>query len=417
MDWITTFEALNNIYNDGAYSNIAINNAIDNHNGCTARFVRMFVKGVIRDTYRLEYIIDILATKGVDSIKGRTKIILMMGLYAICSMNSIPDHAAVNESVKLAQIVSKGSDKFVNAMLRTFIRNKDNFIVDDSNLMVKYSYPRDLVAMLMRQYGDETPKLLEALNKPSPIFIRVNRLKNSSQDIIDYLRLNAIDASEVEGIEYSLICDNGKVVDTPGYKSGMYSIQGASSLLAIQKFHPDPFSYVLDMCAAPGGKTGAMAEIMGNKGNILACDIHEHKLDLIKSNMKRLEIDIVDTQLMDATEYNSDLDSCFDYVLADVPCSGLGVIGSKPEIKIRAKVSQYKKLVEIQEKILENAVKYAKPGGYIEYSTCTINKDENEKVIENYLSEHKNVQIIEKKSILPYNNMTGFFYCILKKAV
>ena len=415
MDWITIFEALNKIYNEGAYSNMAINDAIKNHDGCAPNFVRMFVKGVIRDTFKLEYFINVLAEKGVDSIKPRTKIIIMMGIYAIYAMNSVPDHAAVNESVKLAKSVAQGSDKFVNAILRAYLRNKDNIEIDDSNMMVKYSFPRKLVALLMAQYGDETEDILKALSSPAPLTVRANTIKNSPQDVIDYLKLNGINAFKSLEVENGLICENGNVIQTPGYNSGMFSVQGLSSIMAIERLHPEPYSTVLDMCAAPGGKTGAIAEMMGNNGKIVACDVHEHKLSVIDATMKRLGIDIVETMLMDGTKYNSKFDSVFDYVVADVPCSGLGVISSKPEIKIRTDVTKYDQLIETQKQILENAIKYAKLGGTIEYSTCTLNKNENDELIQDVLNKHNNLLVIEKKTIMPYNNMTGFYYCILRK--
>lgn len=402
MDWITTFNALKSVYIDEAFSNIAINEAIEQHPNCSNGFVRTFTKGVIRDSIKLDFYIDRLASKGIKGIKNRTLIILRMGIYAIESLDSVPDHAACNEAVKLARKVSKGSDGFVNAILRAFIRQREELAVErcyeqgsDEYLSVKYSFLPELVQLIRAQYGDQTESILSALNQPAPLVLRPNRLKIESTEPI--------------------ITENGKYIDTDDFKNGYYSVQSLSSIEAIEHFAPQAGATVLDMCAAPGGKSCAMAEIMGNKGSITACDIYEHRLELINAQANRLGINIISTQLMDGTVYNSKLENSFDYVLADVPCSGLGVIPSKPEIKLRTNVEEYIDLTDIQYKILCNAVRYAKPGACIEYSTCTINKDENDKIINRLLEECKLVHVLEKNSILPYNNKVGFYYCILRK--
>lgn len=403
MDWITTFNALKSVYINEAFSNIAINEAIEQHPNCSIGFVRTFTKGVIRDTIKLDYYIDKLASKGIKGIKNRTLIILRMGIYAIESLDSVPDHAACNEAVKLARKVSKGSDGFVNGMLRSFIRQRDELSIEsnfeinsDEYLSIKYSFPIDLVRLIRSQYGDETESILNALNQPAALVLRPNRLK--------------VDATE------PIIADSGNYIGTDDFREGRYSVQSLSSIEAIEHLSPQPGSAVLDMCAAPGGKSCAMAEIMGNKGTITACDVYEHRLELINAQAKRLGIDIIETALMDGTVFKSELENSYDYVLADVPCSGLGVIQSKPEIKLNTDVSKYEELTEIQYKILENAVKYAKDGAYIEYSTCTINKDENDKVIERLLENCNLVHVLEKESILPYNNKVGFYYCIMRKS-
>ena len=396
MDWITTFNALKAVYIDEAFSNIAINEAIEQHPNCSTGFVRTFAKGVIRDTLRLDHYIDQLADRGIKGIKNRTLIILRMGIYAIEVLDSVPDHAAVNEAVKLARKVSKGSDKFVNGMLRSFIREREQ-------LDVCGTFPAELGALIREQYGDEAEEIMKALDTPVPLVLRPNRLKDEKPEPV--------------------IVEGGNVIGGDDFKKGKFSVQSLSSIEAIEAFAPNAGSTVLDMCAAPGGKTCAMAEIMNNQGSITACDVYDHRLKLIEAQARRLGIDIITTELLDGTDHRKDFDNKFDYVLADVPCSGLGVIPSKPEIKLRTDVSSYKELTDIQTAILKNAISYAKPGGLIEYSTCTINRDENDGVVERVLAELKDEglleaklpQIIEKCSILPYNNKVGFFYCILRK--
>ena len=188
-------------------------------------------------------------------------------------------------------------------------------------------------------------------------------------------------------------------------------------MLAVSALAPVPGSKVLDMCAAPGGKSTMMAEMMGNEGSVTACDIHEHRLELIKASAARTGTDIIETRLMDGTQYDSTLEGQFDYVLADVPCSGLGVMSTKPEIRLRTDVSEYAGLTDTQLEILKNAFRYTRPGGRICYSTCTLNRDENERVIERFMnSEDGFARIVEMRTILPYNNLIGFYYCIIEKS-
>ena len=396
MDWITTFNALKSVYIDEAFSNIAINEAIEQHPACSTGFVRTFAKGVIRETLRLDHYIDQLAAKGINGIKNRTLIVLRMGIYAIVALDSVPDYAAVNEAVKLARKVSKGSDKFVNGMLRSFLRQRDE-------LDVCGTFPAELEAMIRDQYGDEADKLMKALDTPVPLVLRPNRLKTGETEPIIVSKSGTL-------------VQNASSKPVPDFQNGLYSVQSLSSIEAIEALAPKAGARVLDMCAAPGGKTCAMAEIMGNEGEIIACDVYEHRLELINAQAKRLGIDIINTQLLDGTEHRAEFENSFDYVLADVPCSGLGVIPSKPEIKLRTDVGSYDDLIEIQAAILKNALSYAKSGGFVEYSTCTINKHENDEVVERVLAECSNLpQIVEKQSILPYNNKVGFFYCIMKK--
>lgn len=415
MDWITTFEALNNIYSNSAYSNMAINDALKNHKDSNASFVRMFVKGVLRESIKIDYYINKLAFRGKKGIKERTMVILRMGIFAISSLDSVPAYTAVNESVKLAKKVSMGSDKFVNAILRKYIGEGKHIEISDDDLSTKYSFSKEIVELISSQYDDEAEEILQALNMYPKTTLRVNLIKNSRNELIDELKTVGIAAIPDANTESGVICEGGDIVSSDAFKNGKFSIQGLSSIQAIEKFKPSANSDVLDMCAAPGGKTFAMAELMNNTGKIVACDVHKHKLDVMDAASKRLGITNVETILLDGTDYNKRFAEKFDYVLADVPCSGLGVVSTKPEIKFKSIEDGWDSLIETQKNILENAIKYTKNGGFIEYSTCTINKNENEAVVDAIIKSQNNVQILEKCLILPYNNLTGFFYCIMKK--
>ena len=415
-DWLAVFEALRAVYIDGAYSNISINEAVSRHKSARESFVRTFAKGVIRDTVRLDHIIDELAEKGLDSIKQRPLIILRMGMYAADSLDSVPEYAAVNEAAELAKRVAKGSDRFINGMLRNYLRRRDEFSPDKLEPYIRYSFSEGVFSLLSEQYGEEAMDIVKALNTPPQVYLRANRLKAERDEVIEALRKNGIEAEACEENSEAIAAGGSGIVAIELFWKGMYSVQSLSSMIAVKALAPEPGSNVLDMCCAPGGKTGYMAELMGNEGSITACDIHPHRLMLTRAAMKRLGVSICTLKECDAAVYDASLDSAFDYVLADVPCSGLGVIASKPEIKLTDDPSRYGELTEIQSSILKNALRYVKPGGRVEYSTCTLNKKENEELVKQVLSkEGSSFAVIEKRTIMPYNGKVGFFYSIIEK--
>lgn len=415
-DWLAVFEALRGVYSDGAFSNMSVNEAVSRHKGCRESFVRMFAKGVIRDSIRLDHITDSLADKGIKSIKTRPLIVIRMGLYAIESLGSVPDHAAVNEAVALAKSVAKGSDRFINGMLRTYLRRREEFSDDKLPPQVRLSISKEVYDLLTDQYGAEAYSIAEALRDPAGLYLRTNTLKTGRAELIQKLASEGIDAAPAEGSQEAILAKGSGAVSSDLYRSGLYSVQSLSSMKAVRALDPQPGDKVLDMCAAPGGKTGYMAELMDNKGLITACDIYPHRLELIEAAMKRTGVSIAETKVMDGTVYDPELEGRYDRVLADVPCSGLGVMATKPEIRLTTDPSKYEDLCTVQEAILSNAIRYVRPGGRVEYSTCTLNKNENENVVKQILSQYgSSLVIIEIRTILPYNGEVGFFYCTIEK--
>ena len=415
-DWLAVFEALKAVYTDGAYSNISINEAVSRRKGLRESFVRSFAKGVLRNSIRLDHIIDTLAGKGISSIKQRPLVILRMGIYAIDELDSVPDHAAVNEAVELAKTVAKGSDRFVNGMLRNYLRRRDEFASDKLEPYIRYSMRKDIFSLLSDQYGDEAIHIAEALNEPSEVYLRANTLKANRGEVIKKLAEYGIEGREAEENSEAILAKGSGIVSCDLYRQGYYTIQSLSSMIAVKALAPEPGSKVLDLCAAPGGKTGYMAELMGNEGSITACDVHPHRLMLTQAAMKRIGVSICALEERDAAIYDETLEASFDFVLADVPCSGLGVTASKPELKLTADPSTFEGLIDIQKRILTNALRYTKPGGRLEYSTCTLNKNENEEVVKHVLSkEGTSARVIEMKTLMPYNGKVGFYYCIIGK--
>ena len=416
-DWLAVFEALKSVYAGGAYSNMAINEALLHHKGCKESFVRNYAKGVIRETIRLDYLIDRLASRGIKKVALRPLIILRMGIYAIDSLGSVPDHAAVSEAVSLAKKTARGTEGFINGVLRSYIRQKDELTIPDERTDLKYSISEPVVSLLREQYGSETEDILKGLKTASETIIRVNRLRSDREYIIRKLKESGIEAEECPESPNAVKAKGSGIIASDLYRDGFISIQSLSSMMAIEALNPSCGSKVLDMCAAPGGKSAYMAEFMDNEGEIIACDIHDHRLGLISKNQERLGLGIIKTCKKDGTEYDPLLAESFDFVLCDVPCSGLGVMGSKPEIAFTSDPSTYAELISIQKAILKNAISYAKKGGRIEYSTCTLNKDENEKLIE---AVHKDtddslLRVLEMKTLMPYNCKVGFFYCVMEK--
>ena len=415
-DWLAVFEALKAVYADGAYSNISINEAVSRRKGLRESFVRSFAKGVLRNSIRLDHIIDTLAGKGISSIKQRPLIILRMGIYAIDELDSVPDHAAVNEAVELAKTVAKGSDRFLNGMLRNYLRRRDEFASDKLEPYIRYSMRKDIFSLLSDQYGDEAIHIAEALNEPSEVYLRANTLKANRGEVIKNLAEYGIEGREAEENSEAILAKGSGIVSCDLYRQGYYTIQSLSSMIAVKALAPEPGSKVLDLCAAPGGKTGYMAELMGNEGSITACDVHPHRLMLTQAAINRIGVSICALEERDAAIYDETLEASFDFVLADVPCSGLGVTASKPELKLTADPSTFEGLIDIQKRILTNALRYTKPGGRLEYSTCTLNKNENEEVVKHVLSkEGTSARVIEMKTLMPYNGKVGFYYCIIGK--
>ena len=415
QDWLASFDALNRVYKESAYSNIAINNSLRKFKDADSAFVQMMVKGVIRNQILLDYIIDGLAKRGIRSVKARPLLILRMSIFAINSMDSIPDYATVNEAALLSKSLARGTTGFINGILRSYLREKDRFSIDRIEERIRLSFPKELYELILKQYKDEGIKIMEALNEPKPVVLRCNKNLIDRDSLIEKMNEKGYSVLPDKTTKNGIIVSQGIPLKDDMYDEGLYSVQSSSSIEAIERLNPKKGSMVLDLCAAPGGKSIAAAENMLNEGSIIASDIYPHRIDLINKNAKRSKIDIIETREMDGAVLNRDMIGKFDYVIADVPCSGLGVIPSKPEIKYRVDLKKLDSLKKIQEKILINGIKYLKNNGYIIYSTCTINKEENEELVTRVLSSIPDIEIVESRCFLPYNNKIGFYYCIMQK--
>lgn len=391
------FNVLNEVYNMGAYSNIALEKYLRGTGGKkNQNFIRELVYGVLENDIYLEYIIKKASKIKMKNIHRKILIILKMGIYQMIFMGSVPDSAAVNESVVLAKRYgNKGSIGYVNGMLRNISRKKEKFMdvkikSDIERISVLYSHPKWLIEKWNDEYGIKfTEELAKANNKKPKLNITVNTLKTSRAGLIEKLESRGFIVEKSKYSNDSLIIHNPfEISRTKEFIDGEFTIQDESSALVAQVMNPSPNSTVIDVCSAPGGKAIHIAQKMGNKGRVISRDLYKHKLKLINENSERLGIDIVKAELYDALDLDETLIGKADYVLADVPCSGLGLIRRKPEIKINKTQKDIEDLSSIQYKILDNAKEYLKVGGVLVYSTCTISNNENKNIISRFLEEN-----------------------------
>jgi len=393
----TALKILYKINTEGAYSNIALKDELAKA-GLDSRdnaFVTNLVYGVISRKLTLDYVIKKYSSVKLKKLSVFVHEILRIGVYQIFFMDKVPDSAAVNECVKLANKYAKRSSGFINGVLRSVIRGGD-ILSDVSDLTVKYSFPEDICNVFIRDMGkDKAKNVMDALNSQATMTIRANSLKTNTEELVKTLGESA---EIIEDVPYAVKVSGLDVSGSDLYKKGFYTVQGISAMLSVMALDVKPGQSVIDMCSAPGGKTSYIAELMNNDGEIRAFDIHPHKIDIIEKNMERLGIDIVTAACFDGTTPIERLKNSADKIIADVPCSGLGIIQKKPDIKWAFTPSE---LNIIQKKILKNAASYLKPGGELVYSTCTINKQENEDVVNEFLSQNKDFELMDFSTLLP----------------
>lgn len=414
-------QLLDKTFQKNGFSNIVLDSAlkdsqlsVQDKKFCTAVYY-----GVLERKITLDYVISQYCRqmKKLDSMVVN---ILRTGIYQILYMDSVPDNASVDESVKLTR--KTGRSRFsglVNAVLRNFIRDgrKIKFPQDRYEMLsVKYSAPLWLVRKFINEYGsDFAQAMLKASVMKPPVNIRLNNLCADEKILsensggFEFVKNNSIENNyELKG--------SGDVTLIPAFEKGMFHVQDSASQLCCMALNPQKNDIVIDICSAPGGKAFTMAEMMENTGCIYAFDLHEKRVGLIKNGAKRLGISNIKAQTGDASVFNDKIPPA-DKILCDVPCSGLGVIRRKPEIKYK-NPDDFKNLPEIQYKILENASKYLKKGGELVYSTCTLNKSENEDVINKFLQNHPEFKGVNFLTELgePFSDFTvtlspQYFYC------
>ena len=395
----------------GSYSNIVLNDAFKEFY-LTAKekaFITEIFYGVLRNKNFLDYMIE----KNTKVIKKEwIRNLLRISIYQLTFMSS-DAKGVVWEATEIAKKHGIAISKFINGTLRNYLRNKDLEIKklhDEKNYEILYSIPQYFCDILEKQYGSENlNQAIISLKKIPYLSVRVNKLKYSEEEFEEFLKEKDIQIiKKVDSVYY---VNSGLIINSKEFKEGKIIAQDASSYLAAKNLGVKSDDLVLDICAAPGGKTAVLAEEMKNKGEIIAIDIHQHKKKLIEENMKKLGINIVKATVLDARNVNKQ-GRKFDKILVDVPCSGYGVIRKKPEILYTKNRENVEELASLQLEILNSAADILKDGGELIYSTCTIISQENTENVEKFLNERKEFKVkalnIPENVSGEYDKLGGF---------
>lgn len=418
------FNILYKVINEEAKSNDEINKIVDEASNLA--FITKNVYGVLENKIYIDYMIRKLSTVRLKKIHPSVLVILEIGIYNIHFLNT-KDYAIVNELVDLTKKKNKRSSGFVNAILRNFIRDEEEIAKikesdDIKSLSIRYSLPEELTRYIYDNYGmDYTKNFLRYINNEQIISIRVNNLKTDRESLRKLLADKGFEIEEEHLSKNAFnILNPAGLVNTSEFKEGLFTIQQEGSMKTVEILDPKENSKILDLCAAPGTKTSYIGEYTKNKANIIANDISKEKLPLIKENIDRLGLESIELTNFDASVFKKEYEDTFDYVLVDAPCSGLGVMGRKPEIRYNRTMEDIKALAKLQKDILNQAIKYLKKDGILVYSTCTVGNIENKDNF-SYLSamDDLNVIPIDGKDYIEYVNYIdktdGFFISKFKK--
>lgn len=426
----TALRLLIKLENNAGYSNIMLDNELsrvklderDRH------FAAALFYGVLERRLTLDKIIEKYLVRKQDKLASDIRNILRLGIYQLKFMDSVPDHTAVDESVKLVKANKNPALKgFVNGILRGFIRDGKP-VPKGSNraeqMMYDYSCPIGLVEKYLAEYGEKAARaMLDSSLGAPPVTVRVNPMKGTEDAAAKALEQEGIKCRKNDIMPFCFEISGGNIEKTKAYKDGLVHVQDISSQLCCAAVDAKAGMTVIDVCAAPGGKSFTIAQDMENRGALYSFDLHESRVRLIKSGAERLGLDVINAKVNNAKVYNEELPPA-DRVLCDVPCSGLGVIRRKPEIKYKD-LSEFERLPDIQAQILETSSRYVKTGGVLVYSTCTLSRAENDEVVDGFLSVHKEFSPeplgicfgkLERVSITPdLYNSDGFFIAKFKR--
>jgi 16S rRNA (cytosine967-C5)-methyltransferase len=378
-------------------------------------FITRLVNGTVERKLQLDYIIDSFSKTKVKKMKPLIRTMMRMGAFEIFYMDSVPDSATCNEYVKLAKKRGfAGLSGFVNGVLRNIARNKAQ--VKFTDLGIKYSMPQWIVDKWVADYGKEcTEEILSGFFQPQELCIRVNSAKISRDALVEKLQKSGIKVRICDTLDSALyISEYDSLNSVKEFKDGLFYVQDYSSQLVPHMAEVKATDNIIDVCAAPGGKALHCGELAA-EGSVVARDLTDAKVALIQENIIRTGAGNVTALKWDATVLNQEDIRKYDIVIADLPCSGLGIIRKKPDIKYNQTEETLAELVALQHQILDTVCEYVKDGGTLCYSTCTINKDENENQVENFLSSHKEFTIQKMTQLFPDSEHDGFFICVMKK--
>ncbi|WP_087065953.1 16S rRNA (cytosine(967)-C(5))-methyltransferase RsmB [Intestinibacillus massiliensis] len=385
---------------DGAWSDGALHQYLARAGlpGRDAALATRLCYGVLQNRAMCDFYLAKFSSVRLRKIAPRVLDCLRLGVYQLTMMERIPAHAAVGETVALIEKYAHASPRtvgYANGVLRAVARAAQEGglpVLDcpdkERYYALRYSHPEWLVRALSAQFGQkEAGKICEANNRTAPLSLRVNTLRTTREDALRALADAGFEPRPHEAIADVILCAGGDIASLPLFRDGLVTVQDGAGAVCADILSPTPGALTVDCCAAPGGKSFALAARMQDTGRVVSCDIYEHKLDRIRAGAARLGLGCIEPRLADATRLQNGLAGQADFVLCDVPCSGMGIIRKKPEIRYKPE-AELAGLPALQGAILENCAQYVRPGGTLVYSTCTVLERENAGVVEGFLAAH-----------------------------
>ncbi len=406
----TAMKVLLAVHENGAYANIALAEALRKArlNEMDRRFATELVYGAVKAGGTLDWIVRRYTNRPLRKMTPYVRSILRLGIFQLFFLDRVPPSAVCNESTELAKKYGHaGTGKFVNAVLRAAARDpgKARVSEDDESayLAIQFQHPKWLVSRWLKMFGrEETEQLCVFDNAAAVLSLRTNLLRITRDELVERLRMEGAKVVLSKWAPEGILCPtHASLNNSASLREGLFQVQDESSMQVAHVLGPQPGEFVIDMCSAPGGKTTHLAERMKNQGRILALDIYDTKLARVEENAKRLGISIIETKRLDARAAGDAYPQKADRVLADVPCSGLGVLRRRPDARWRKTEEEIMKLPMLQSEILESAARAVKPGGVLVYSTCTIEPAENEEVVRSFLRSHAEFSLNVTGKYLP----------------
>lgn len=398
---------------DGQYSHLVLRDVLDKYQYLSKQeraFLTRLTEGTVERMLTLDYVIDQFSKTKVKKMKPLIRELMRLSVYQIMYMDGVPDSAVCNEAVKLARKRGfSGLSGFVNGVLRSVARGWKN--VAFQNESVRYSVPEWIIDGWNADYGrDVTEKMLEAFMQPAKITVRTNTQKCTPEELKDRLSQEGVTVEAIEGISYAFALSGFDYLAGLGsFQDGWFYVQDISSMTVAHAADPKKGDYIIDVCAAPGGKSSHLAELLDGSGMVEARDLTEYKVGLIEENILRHDLHNMKAVQQDATLFDEASVEKADILICDLPCSGLGVIGRKSDIRYKMTAEKAHDLAVLQQEMLDTVWKYVKRGGKLIYSTCTIHKEENEDNVAAFLQKHPQFTLVEQRQIFPMEGSDGFF--------
>ena len=414
-------EILLAVTRDGEYSHIALRNVLENYqylDKSERAFITRVTEGTLERMIELDYIINQFSKTKVNKMKPVIRTIIRSAVYQLKYMDSVPDSAVCNEAVKLAgKRGFSGLKGFVNGVLRNISRNLDNVKYPDKSdtvkwLSVMYSMPEWIITEWLKNYDREmVEKMLQAFLAERPTTIRCNLSQISREELAEELKKEGVKVRLCDTVDSALFISGYDYLGAlESFRTGYFQVQDISSMEVAEWAAPKGDEYIIDVCAAPGGKSLHLADKLAGKGHVEARDLTPYKVDLIRDNIARIGIDNIEAVCQDATVYDEASEKKADILIADLPCSGLGVLGKKTDLKYKMNLDTQEELVHLQREILSVVHRYVKSGGKLLYSTCTIHRAENQENAAWFVEQYPEFELVRERQFLPGVDDSDGFY-------